>query len=339
MNAKPILDDFFKSQERVLEWGVLPAKSPLPHSEHLKSWVKQDHHAGLRYMQERLEERANPAQLFPWAKSIVLFSLRQSSVFGTNTGDLKVAAYALGEDYHHLARKILAGAELSLRENLTQQTFRFHGFCDTWPVFERDIGAEVGLGWRGKNACLIHPRHGSGFLLAGFFTDLQLETPTLPLQDFCGQCTACLDLCPTGALIQPGHLDANKCISFWTIEAKGEIPESIATKTQSWIFGCDICQDVCPWNHKPKKSGPIADLEKWPKTAFEWLALLRQGGGFQSRFKNTPLLRAGRRSLLRNVLVALRSRPKAEFTEILDHLAAEETDPIVLDELKKARHP
>jgi len=336
------LGDFFRAQPRVLEWGIVRLGSPLPNAEKLKDWVGQGMHAGLRYMEERLEERQSPTKLFPWAKTAVLFSLRQPVPFGTDTGPFHIAAYALGEDYHHVARRILNDAEKHLEACRMvapsgYPTVRFAGFCDTWPVFERDLAAEAGLGWRGKNATLIHRQHGSGFLLAGFFLDVDLEQNKFPAQDFCGGCTACLDQCPTEALIEPGRLDASKCISYWTIEAKGEIPEAISVKTNGWIFGCDICQDVCPWNRKSKKALSTDLPQNQPLTSRQWLNLLSRGGGFQSRFKNTPLLRAGRRALLRNVLIALRQESHADVGDLLAELTREETDPVILIELGKTQ--
>ncbi len=333
-NVEKALRDFFAGQPQVLEWGVAPLEKPLPNAGNLQSWVGQGMHAGLRYMEERLEERASPTRLFPWAKSAVLFALKQPAPFGAGTGDFRVASYALGEDYHQTSRGILKAARDDLAAALAPEEIRFEGFSDTWPVFERDLAAEAGLGWRGKNSCLIHRKHGSGFLLAGFFIDVDLQSPAAPQQDFCGGCTACLDQCPTDAFVQPGRLDASKCLSYWTIEAKGEIPAHISEKSGAWIFGCDICQEVCPWNHKHKKNASNLTTAL-PRTGREWLSLLRKGGGFQSRFKNTPLPRAGRRSLLRNVLIALRHEKTGDVADLLANLSLEEDDPIVLAELRR----
>jgi len=261
-------------------------------------------------MSENLDQRTEPSRLFPWARNVVVFSLKQPAAFGSDTGEFRIAAYALGEDYHQRARRTLGALESQLRKKHPADPFQFHGFCDTWPIFERDIAAEAGLGWRGKNTCLIHKKHGSGFLLAGFFTDLELSSPQGPAEDFCGGCTACLQACPTGALLEPGKLDAKLCISYWTIESKTEIPGKLSGQFGAWIFGCDICQEACPWNHKhqdPQGKSP----ENWPRSAKEWLDLLQPGGGFQSRFKGTPLSRAGRKAMHRNIQI---SRANAETT-------------------------
>ncbi len=329
------LDRFFAAEPEVLDWGTVGVNGPLPHAEELADWVAQGLHAGLRYMEAHLEQRQSPQRLFPWARSAVLFSLRPPAAWGANTGSFRVAAYALGEDYHRRARHVLAAAQKLLAE--LDPALRVAGFADTWPVFERDLAAEAGLGWRGKNTCLIDKRQGSGFLLAGFFLAAELQARQAPATDFCGQCTACLDQCPTGALLEPGRLDAGKCISYWTIEAKGEVPASMADQTGGWIFGCDICQEVCPWNHKHKarEASPPPD---WPLTPAAWLSLLRPGGGFQSRFRRTPLARAGRKGMLRNVLIALRQKPPdASVADLIAVMADEETDPVLQNELQRTR--
>lgn len=344
---RALLADFFAARPEVLEWGAVALDSPSPNADKLRSWVGEGMHAGLGYMEENLDKRADPRVLAPWAETVVLFSLKQPAPFGTSagtdSGDFRVAAYALGEDYHRFARRILNDIDAALKAR-HDGFIRFQGFCDTWPVFERDLAAEAGLGWRGKNACLLHRKHGSGFLLAGFFLDVALaDGRPAPALDFCGGCTACLDACPTDALVEPGRLDANKCISYWTIEHKGPIPAELSAKFGNWIYGCDICQDVCPWNLKHKRAeeastgdGETDHAGSPPRGTDAWLGLLRKGGGFQSRFKNTPLPRAGRKALLRNLLIALRNTgsPLPESWRAI--LETEEEDAAVREELGKS---
>jgi epoxyqueuosine reductase len=339
-----LLEDFFAAQPRVLEWGAVSLGNPPPHAHDLASWVHEGLHANLGYMEQRLDERTDPLAFVPWAKTVVLFSLKQPVPFGTDTGDFRVAAYARGKDYHRVCHRIMDRLEAQLK--IASPETKFLRFCDTGPVFERDLAAEAGLGWRGKNATLISRRHGSGFLLAGFFLDVDLETPPNPVADFCGGCTACLDACPTEALVAPGRLDANKCVSYWTIELKGEIPAEMSSKFGNLIYGCDICQDVCPWNHKHRdeKAGndpiyaaenePLAS-EDWPRSSGDWLKLLRKGGGFRSLLRHTPLPRAGRQSLLRNVLIAMRNTGEELSEEWRETLREEENDPAVRGELAK----
>lgn len=305
-------------------------------------------HADLAYMARNLEERKDAALYKPWAKSLVLLALAQNARFdGAAAGGgftYRIAAYARGRDYHGLAREILREVEAGLG-GLPGAPLRFHGFVDTEPVFERDYAAEAGLGWRGKNACLIDRRGGSGFLLCGFFLDRELPA-TAPQRDFCGACTLCLEACPTGALKAPGTLDASACISYWTIEAKGAVPEALSSSFGSWIFGCDICQAVCPWNRKhlrkpgPERSSPeereLREAEaKFDRTGPEWLALLRKGGGFRSAFKGTPLLRAGRRALLRNLAIAARNLKDTGTLEGWRRVLGEEEDEALLAEIRR----
>lgn len=347
---------FFSNDARVLEWGVAPAR-PSPNAGLLREWVAQDRHAGMEFMAARLNERMDPQVFHPWAESAVVFSFPYGSPLEAGGNPYKVAAYAKGEDYHKTARGILRDLETHLRADEGLAGIRFYGFADTAPVFERDLASEAGLGWRGKNCCTLHRKHGSAFHLGGFFLDVPLE-PSVPVEDFCGSCTRCIDQCPTEAFLGPGRLDANKCISYWTIEARGEVPATLSDRFQDRIFGCDICQEVCPWNHKhihphvmrphfmrpdaaaggesadsPRGTG--AGVAGFPESGAAWAALLKKGGGFQSRFKRSPLMRAGRRSLLRNLAIAVRNLRDTSVLEPLKASLAEETDPVVRMEIER----
>ncbi len=348
--------DLLKAEPRVLEWGFVPLgaeREPAPHAQDLRAWVAQGLHAGLAYMEQRLEERADPRVFAPWARTVVLFSLRQPAPFDPRRGvdapeALRVSAYARGKDYHRVCHRILDRVEERLAA--LAPGVRFERFCDTAPVFERDLAAEAGLGWRGKNATLIHRMHGSGFLIAGFFLDLDPSAfgkPPEPTADFCGSCTACLTACPTDAFVAPGKLDAGKCISYWTIEHKGAIPPELSARFGNWIYGCDVCQDACPWNRKPAQrhaaelaanphpaDEPLAP-HAWPHTSEEWLSLLRRNGGFRSLMRHTPLKRAGRRMLIRNVLIAMRNSGLDLNQEWRDILKNEEEDEALLREIPR----
>jgi epoxyqueuosine reductase len=341
-SAMAALRDFFAGSA-VLEWGVAPARES-PHAENLRAWVDRGYHASMEYMARRLAERADPTAFHPWARSAVVFSFPYGAPLGTSRGPYRVAAYAHGGDYHDRARVLLRGAEAALRAVPGLEDVRFYAFADTAPVFERDLASEAGLGWRGKNGCTLSRTRGSAFHLAGFFLDLELPA-SVPVQEFCGGCTRCLDLCPTGAFAGPGVLDANKCISYWTIEARAAAPPELAAEFGGWIFGCDVCQEVCPWNHKhlakaapPREEGPAGPEvrpEELPADASSWLALLKQGGGFRSRSKGTPLTRAGRRGLLRNLAIAIRNLRDTSAREPLEALLAGETDEGLRTELRR----
>lgn len=346
--------DFFKAEPRVLEWGFVPLaaeKGPAPHAPQLRAWVAQGLHADLGYMEKRLDERADARVFAPWARTAVLFSVRQPAPFDPDRGtaspqSLRVAAYARGKDYHRVCHRIMDRLEEQLA--VIAPHVRFERFCDTAPVFERDLAAEAGLGWRGKNATLLHRTHGSGFLIAGFLLDVDASIfgdPPAPTPDFCGGCTACLTACPTDAFVAPGSLDAGKCISYWTIEHKGVIPSDLSARFGNWIYGCDACQDACPWNRKPARrhaaelaenphpaDEPLAPGD-WPRTAEEWLSLLRRNGGFRSLMRHTPLKRAGRRMLIRNVLIAMRNSGTELNDEWRAILRAEEDDDAVVREM------
>ncbi|MDQ2999688.1 MAG: tRNA epoxyqueuosine(34) reductase QueG [Fibrobacterota bacterium] len=341
------LRTFFSKDARVLEWGVAPAR-PSPNAGLLREWVAQDRHAGMEFMAARLNERMDPQTFHPWAESAVIFSFPYGYPLDAGGNPYKIAAYAKSEDYHKTSRDILRDLETHLRGDESLAAIRFYGFADTAPVFERDLASEAGLGWRGKNCCTLNRKHGSAFHLGGFFLDLPLA-PSVPVEDFCGGCTRCIDQCPTEAFLGPGQLDANKCISYWTIEARGEVPADLSGRFQDRIFGCDICQEVCPWNHKHMRPHPMwpgsdsggdsadrnAGAAGFPESGAAWAALLKKGGGFRSRFKRSPLMRAGRRSLLRNLAIAARNLRDTSVLESLKASLAEETDPVVRMEIER----
>ncbi|MDB5049588.1 MAG: tRNA epoxyqueuosine(34) reductase QueG [Fibrobacteres bacterium] len=332
------LRSFFSHDPRALEWGIAPAR-PTPNAELLRAWVQQKHHAGMDYMAARLAERMDPKSFHPWAESAIVFAFPYGHPLGASQDKYRVAAYARSRDYHEVARGILRDAEAHLKSQPLLADIRFYGFTDTAPVFERDLASEAGLGWRGKNCCTLNRKHGSGFHLGGFFLDLALPA-SAPVEDFCGGCTRCIDECPTEAFIAPGKLDANKCISYWTIEAKGPVPEGLSDRFGGWIFGCDVCQEVCPWNHKHIKDaeerGAPESPARFPDTGPAWVELLRKGGGFRSRFRKSPLDRAGRRSLMRNAAIAARNLGDASAAGPLRAALSEETDPVVRKEIEKA---
>jgi epoxyqueuosine reductase len=208
-------------------------------------------------------------------------------------------------------------------------------YADTGPIAERAYAAAAGIGAWGKNTCLLHPEHGSWFFLGEVVTDLDLR-PDEPRADMCGSCTACLDACPTGALPAPYVLDATRCISYLTIEVKGEIPEEQREGVGRHVFGCDICQDVCPWNRKRREHGGPAFEARTGLEApdLEELAGL-DAEGFRERFRKSPLKRAKRRGLLRNVAVALGNSRDPRKRAVLLRLAEDE-DPLVREHAKWA---
>jgi epoxyqueuosine reductase len=329
------LREFFASRPHVLGWGIAPARKT-PNADLLRNWVDQGRNGTMAYMANNVQARMDPQILHSWAESAVMFMFPYARSLEPSRTGYRLSAYAGMVDYHDEARAILRDAQAFLSERISQTELPFYGFVDTAPVFERDLASEAGLGWRGKNCCTLNRNHGSAFHLAGFLLDIPLPSST-PLEEFCGGCTRCIDQCPTEAFLGPGQLDANKCISYWTIEAKGELPKDLTEKFGGWIFGCDICQDVCPWNHKHIRSEPKENKSlPFPSEGAEWLNLLRKGGGFQSRYKRSPLARAGRKSMLRNLAVAAANLKDIALLPQLLELYAQEEDSILRKEIENA---
>ena len=309
-----ILQNFFEKkieEKKVIRWGIKNL-STSHYQNQLKQWVQNGYHAKMDFMERYLEQRLNPKKVMTEAESILLFSIPYTTLFQTQKhldhlkkSPFKIASYALGKDYHIQVQEIIHDLLEYLKSHCS--SLKTFSFCDSAPIFERDWASEVGLGWRGKNCCTIHPKYGSSFLLGGLLFNEKIQESLEIVPNYCGSCRACLDACPTNAFVKEGVLDSNKCISYWTIEEKGEIPLELSYSFGEWVFGCDICQEVCPWNQKYNKSNKIDFPEKFNLSLKKWILLLKKGGGFQSYFKSTPLLRAGRRKLFRNLMIAIRN--------------------------------
>lgn len=317
------VEQWAETQSRILDWQGLSLDSELlshyPHAPQLQQWLDQGYHGTMSFMENHLDIRTDLRNLEPGAQTVVQFLIAYPAPLipyreleATQAGGHPlVSSYAQGPDYHDFARQILTDLKSYLELQSGGEISVFRPFTDSAPVFERDLAQILGLGWLGKNACLINREHGSAFFLSGFVTDLKLEDSEpfgiQPAQDFCGGCTRCIDACPTEAIESPGVIRAKDCISYYTIEHKGPLEPSQGSDLSDWIFGCDICQQVCPWNHKSiQKSededrASSAEAAGWPKSAEEWLALVALGGGFKSKMKKTPLYRGGRKKILRNL--------------------------------------
>jgi epoxyqueuosine reductase len=273
----------------------------------LSDWVRRGHAGEMSYLTQQAERRADVRLSFPWARSVVCVGLRYDSErpysTETATGRGWISRYAWGDDYHDVVRERLERLRHGLEQELGARQTR--AYVDTGPVAEKAYAAAAGLGAYGKNTCLLHPELGSWFFLGVLICDLELAAD-IPRPDLCGSCSACLEACPTGAFPAPYVLDATRCISYLTIELKGAIPSELREGVGRHVFGCDICQDVCPWNRRRRQAGPTpfqprAGLEAPDLPA---LAALDEPG-FRELFRNSPVKRAKRRGLLRNVAVAL----------------------------------
>jgi len=240
----------------------------------------------------------------------------------------RVAAYAWGDDYHNVFLPRLQELVAFIEEQAGRPVPN-RCYTDTGPVLERDLAQRAGLGWIGKNTCLINPKHGSYFLLAEILLGIELEADTPITTDHCGTCTRCIEACPTECILQDRTIDARRCLSYLTIELKDNIPEEMRPLLGDWVFGCDVCQMVCPWNRFASEKGdeafsPRPDVPR-PNLIHE-LELTPEA--FNHKFKNSPIKRAKRRGYLRNVAVAVgNSRDEKAFSALLS--AENDTEPLV----------
>ena len=292
--------------------GIAPAVPP-PHHEAFTRWLAVGRAGAMQDWLARHEPlRRDPSNLLPGARSVIALATDYPADAEPDAaaGRGRVARYARGDDYHHLlrARANALGGWLEAR----MAGCRTRAVVDSAPLAERDYGLLAGLGWIGKNTMLIDPRAGSSFVLTAILTDLELPGD-VPLEtDHCGTCTACLDACPTGAFVEPRVLDASKCISTLTIEDQGSVPESLRAGMGDWVFGCDVCQEVCPWNRHAPGSAEPAFQPRDDAVTLDLAALLRlDEADFRRRFQGSPILRAKRRGLLRSAAIALGNRPDA----------------------------
>jgi epoxyqueuosine reductase len=316
-------------KDRALHLGfervaVGPATPP-PHADAFERWLDAGYAGDMRYLERTRAERVDPGRLLPGARSVVAVALSYGPA-GEEPEDWRpVARYAWGRDYHDVVRPKLASLAAFIDE-AAGPGVRSRAAVDTSAVLERDLAARAGLGWIGKNTNLLSPELGSYFFIGIVLTTAQLE-PDAPQPDRCGTCTACLDACPTQAFVAPYTLDARRCISYLTIEHRGGIPTALAERLMDWVFGCDVCQEVCPWNRKAPPSrepafapvaplGPLGDL------------LDLDAESFRARFKGSALWRAKRGGLVRNVALMLGSRRAGGPAAALERLAGD-PDPVV----------
>jgi len=316
--------------------GVASADAP-PELALFTEWIARGYAGEMAYLTSQRERRADLRTAFPWARSVVSVGLQYDTAGPYSTAAPAergwIARYAWGDDYHDVMKARLEDLRARLVAELGPMESRV--YVDTGPIVERAWAAAAGLGAWGKNTCLLHPDHGSWFFLGEVVTDLEMA-PDAPRPDMCGSCTACLEACPTGALVEPYVLDARRCISYLTIELKGAIPDEHRAEMGRHVFGCDICQDVCPWNRRRREEGEpaFAAREGLMAPELEALAALDEPA-FRETFRRSPLKRAKRRGLLRNVAVALGNSGDPARRPVLERLASDE-DPIVREHARWA---
>jgi epoxyqueuosine reductase len=281
--------------------GIAAAAEPPRHAR-FDAWLDAGRHAGMRYLAETRAARADPGALLAGARSVICLASPYPSAPWVAADGSRFARYARGSDYHGDLRQKTLAVVASARKRLgTAWSARV--CVDSTPLSERSFAAAAGVGWIGKNGCVIDEEHGSYLLLAEILTDLDLP-PDAPVAESCGACTRCLDACPTDAFLEPGLLDAGRCLAYWTIEHRGPIPDAWKAAVGSRVFGCDVCQEVCPWN-APLRSPPglasapaRTPADAAPPTRAEILAMGK--GAWRRRFGTTAVNRAARRGLQRN---------------------------------------
>ncbi len=267
--------------------------------EHLNNFITENRHASMLYMERNMDKRLNPGLLVENARSVISVLYNYYDEKPEKNNKYRVSMYAQGYDYHYIIKQKLQ--QLAERLTDTFGAHKYRVFTDSAPVLERAWARQAGLGWIGKNSCLIHPKRGSWFFIGEIITTLEAAVD-VPVEDRCGTCTRCIDACPTEAIRAPGVLDANRCISYLTIEHKSNFNEEMNHDFRKQIFGCDICQQVCPWNkfatpHKEplfKTISAISTLQKDGVTS-------TNDESFKKIFKNTALLRCGEENIIRNI--------------------------------------
>jgi epoxyqueuosine reductase len=303
--------------------GVASA-NPSGDAETFLGWVADGMAGNMHYLTDhRAELRRDPRLLLPSARSIVCVA----KVYKQPEPSPHIAQYALGRDYHDVMKSCLE--KLARRLTELYGPFEYRSFVDTGPLLERSYARMAGLGWIGKNTCLINQEIGSWLFLGELLTSLSLK-PDAPAPDRCGTCTRCLDACPTQALVPGGLrtvLDSTRCISYYTIEHRGEVPEDQRYGLGDWVFGCDICQDVCPWNSRAIATEDPEFASVFYGETLEELASL-SAEEFRLRFRHTPVWRAKYSGFIRNIAIAMGNSRHSRYRTILEQLAASE-DAIV----------
>ena len=306
----------------------ITAVRPLPRPEYLTEWISRGFHGEMRYLERQSPKRLDPGLVFAGARSILTLPInyRTEHDFSDEPLKGKISRYGWGEDYHITVKAPLEELLRLIREREPSA----QGLCyvDTGPIMEKVWGAQTSLGWLGKHTNLITRARGSWFFIGIILLNLELEYDT-PARDYCGKCNRCIQACPTGAIVAPYVLDARLCISYLTVELRGEIPVGLRPLIGNRIFGCDDCQEVCPWNRfasadsapcfRPREENLMPDLA----------ALIRiTPEQFKLRFKNSPVLRATRDGLVRNVAIALGNSGRREAIPVLSD-ALQDSSPLV----------
>jgi epoxyqueuosine reductase len=319
--------------------GVAPVEDA-PELEHFPRWIAEGHAGEMKYLEARDEQgrlkRASLAHAAPWARSVVVCALNYNTAQPYSTevqredaGRGWISRYAWGEqDYHDALMPRLRQVEAAMRNACGSDDVVTRCYVDTGPIVERVAAKYAGIGWIGKNTCIINQKAGSWLFLGVILTSIELKAG-LPAPDRCGSCTRCIEACPTDALIAPYQMDSNKCIAYLTIEKRGAIADELKDGMGRHVFGCDICQDVCPWNRK----APVTEIAEFQareglvNPALDWLAEI-SAEEFSRRFRGSPVKRTKRSGLRRNAAIAMGNSGERKFLPVLEKLAGDEDEVV-----------
>ncbi len=304
LKNKTALTNFVKNTARSLgfeQCGIAKAEELTEDAKRLEAWLNKGMHGSMQYMEKNFDLRINPTKLVPGAKSVICLLLNYFPEEKQRTDAPRISKYAWGEDYHEVIKQKLNHFLFLLREEIGDINGR--GFIDSAPVLERAWAQRSGLGWVGKNGNLIYKGNGSFFFIATLIVDVELDADDMYAKDFCGSCTRCIDACPTEAIMPNKVVDGSRCISYFTIELKEMlIPGEMKNKFDNWMFGCDVCQDVCPWNRFSQPSeetafNPLPEILNL--SSGEWAAMSEEA--FRKIFRHSPLKRAKYAGIQRNL--------------------------------------
>lgn len=282
--------------------GIAKAEFLEEEAPRLEDWLNRNYQGQMSYLANHFDKRLDPSKLVEGAKTVVslIYNYFPEEKLPESKSDIKLAKYAYGEDYHFVVREKLNEFLEILRAEIGEINGR--SFVDSAPVMERQWAQKAGLGWIGKNSLLLNRQQGSFFFLAELIIDLEVRPDPPITQDYCGTCTKCIDACPTDAIVEPGVVNGSQCISYLTIELKESIPDTFKGQFENWAFGCDICQDVCPWNrfskpHKEPRFDPHPDLQDF--SSRDWTEMTEET--FGKVFRKSPLKRAKFSGIKRNI--------------------------------------
>ena len=321
------------AQDAGFELSGVASAADNPELQRFPEWIGSGHAGEMRYLESRDDngefKRSSLSRVAPWAKSVIVCAINYNtdSPYSTQFHDNErgwISRYAWSrEDYHDAVLRRLQRVEKALHEACADAQLTTRSYADTGPVVERVFAKYAGVGWIGKNTCIINQGKGSWFFLGVILTSLELQ-PDLPAPDRCGTCTRCIEACPTQAILEPYVLDSNRCISYLTIEKRGAIPEDLREGIGRHVFGCDICQDVCPWNRKaPVSAAP--EFQPRPglvNPALAWLAEMSLEE-FRETFRGSPIRRTKHSGLRRNAAIAMGNSGNQEFVPTLQQIASD----------------